>query len=384
MKKSIKKISLAVATLGTLGLILTGCGNKSEGSSADSKEVKIAVAGPLTGDNAEYGIGFENAVKLMAKEWNADGGIDGKQIKILSYDDRNSPEEGVSVANKIASEKGISGVVGHFASGVSMAAAPIYDGNKIVEISPSASHPDYSSIGKYIFRNNTVIDREAAASLDIATNDLGKKNIGIISIKTDWGVSTSKIVKELVEEKKSEGIKVVAAEEVIEGSDDYRPAITKLNEAGADVVIVVGMYNVVAPVSKQYKEVNPDIQIVGFSNAYSDQLLELGGAAVEGVSFPVIFFSKSKDEKIQTFVNKFKEEYGSEPSALTAQAYDSAGIFFEAIKEAGTSDPEKLRDAVNNLNYEGVTGDTKFDDNGDVKKEFTKVQIKNGNFEAME
>ena len=103
--------------------------------------------------------------------------------------------------------------------------------------------------------------REAKASLDIAVNDLGKKNIGIISIKTDWGVSTSGIVKDLVGEMEDSGAKVVAHEEVIEGSDDYRPAITKLNEAGADVVICVGMYNLVAPVARQYKEINPDIRI---------------------------------------------------------------------------------------------------------------------------
>ena len=79
-----------------------------------------------------------------------------------------------------------------------------------------------------------MIIRETKASLDIAVNDLGKKNIGIISIKTDWGVSTSGIVKDLVGEMEDSGAKVVAHEEVIEGSDDYRPAITKLNEAGAD------------------------------------------------------------------------------------------------------------------------------------------------------
>lgn len=350
---------------------------------ADQKPVKIAVAGPMTGDNSEYGIGFFNAVTLMAEQWNAKGGINGRKIEVVQFDDKNSPEEAVSVANKIVSEKDIPFIIGHFASGVSMAAAPIYQANKIIEISPSASHPDYSSIGDYIFRNNTVIKYETQASLDIAVNDMGKKNIGIISIKTDWGVSTSKIATELIAGMDDKGVKLVAHEEVIEGSDDYRPAITKLNDAGADVVLCVGMYGLVAPVAKQYKEINPNISIIAFSNAYSQQLLELGGDAVNGVAFPVVFFSVSSDPNIQAFVKSYTDKFGSAPSALTAQAYDSAGILFTAAQKVGTDDPAKLRDEVNSMTYPGVTGSTHFDQNGDVQKPFTKVEVEDGKFVLM-
>lgn len=168
-----------------------------------------------------------------------------------------------------------------------MSVAPTYQENKIIEISPSASHPDYSSIGDFIFRNNTIISKEAAASVDIAVNDLNKKKIGIISIMTDWGSNTSKVIKDLLEETDA---KVVAHEEVIEGSDDYTPAITKLNEAGADVVICCGMYNLVAPVAKQYKQINPEIAIVGFSNSYSQQLIELGKKRLKMYVFRLYFF----------------------------------------------------------------------------------------------
>ncbi|MBF6978533.1 ABC transporter substrate-binding protein [Tuanshanicoccus lijuaniae] len=348
---------------------------------AAQETIKIAVAGPMTGDNSEYGIGFDNAVKMMAEKWNADGGIDGKKIDVLTYDDRNSPEEGVSVANKILSDN-VSGVIGHFASGVSMAAAPTYNKNKVVEISPSASHPDYSDIGEYIFRNNTVIEKEARASLDIAVNNFKKKKIGIISIKTDWGVSTSSVVKKLVE-KMGNGVEVVAHEEVIEGSDDYSPAIANLASAGTEVVIVVGMYNLVAPVSRQYKQINPNVKIVGFSNAYSSQLLELGGPAVEGVAFPVIFFAESEDKNIKSFVEEYEEKYGSKPSALTAQAYDSAGILFTAIKNVGSLDSELIKNEIYKLEYDGVAGFTKFDEKGDVEKTFTKVVVKDGAFKLL-
>ena len=377
-----KKRSL-IASLLCVAL-LSACGGgaaktESNDAKASGDKVQIAVCGPMTGDNSEYGIGFYNAAVLKAKEWNDNGGVLGKQIEIVQYDDKNTAEEATTIAQKIISDKKVLGVIGHFSSGVCMTAAPIYQENKVIEISPSASHPDYSGIGDYIFRNNTVISKEAAASVDIAVNDLGKKKVGIISIMTDWGTNTSSIIKELVAKTDAE---VVA--QVMEGSDDYTPAITKLNEAGADVVICCGMYNLVAPVAKQYKQINPDISIVGFSNAYSQQLIELGGSAVEGVCFPVIFFSESDDPTIKSYVESYKTAYGNAPSALTSQAYDSVGILLTAIKDANTTDSEAVKNQLYKTAYQGVTGEIKFDENGDVDKQFVKVTIKDGKFVKMD
>ncbi len=384
-----KRVLTVALALALSVSVLAGCASKpsttspATSSAPSAGVIKIAVAGPMTGDNAEYGKGFVNAAKMMADQWNANGGVLGKKIEIVQFDDKNSGEEASSIAQKIISDKDIIGVIGHFASGVCMAAAPTYTENKVIEISPSASHPDYSGIGEYIFRNNTVIDVEAAAALDIAIKDLGKKNIGIISIKTDWGTKTAAIVKDLIAKQASSGAKVVAHEEVMEGSDDYSPAITKLNAAGSDVVICVGMYNLIAPVAKQYKQVNPKIELVGFSNAYSQQLLDLGGKAVEGVRFPVIFFSGSTDPKIKGYVDEYNKRYGSIPSALTSQAYDSTGMLLEAIKAAGSTDRKKVRDALAAIKYDGVTGMTVFNEKRDVQKTFVKVIIKDGKFEAM-
>ena len=382
LKRVVGLISLVAMVVSSM----TGCAKKdasTSGDGASADTIKIAVAGPMTGDNAEYGIGFTNAAKMMADAWNEKGGVLGKQIKIVQYDDKNSSEEAATIAQKIVSEGDIAGVIGHFSSGVCLTAAPIYQENKVIEISPSASHPDYSLVGDYIFRNNTVISAEAAASIDIAVNDLGKKKIGIISIKTDWGTNTSQIIKDLVGKLDVDGVSIVAHEEVMEGSDDYSPAITKLNQAGADVVICAGMYNLVAPVAKQYKQINPDIKVVGFSNAYSQQLIELGGEAVEGVCFPVIFFSESEEEKIKTYVDAFEKEFGNKPSALTSQAYDSVGMLLSAIEKAGATDSEAVRNALAELSYDGVTGQTKFDADGNVDKQFVKVTIADGKFVKM-
>ena len=142
-------------------LSLTMAASLVLGAVADSDGViKVAVAAPMTGDNAEYGIGFHNAAVMAAKEVNEAGGVKvGDKtytVEVLKFDDKSDSDEAQIIAEKIVSDPEIYGVIGHFASGICMVAAPTYDESRYVDISPTSSHPDYSSIGDYIFRNNTV------------------------------------------------------------------------------------------------------------------------------------------------------------------------------------------------------------------------------------
>jgi branched-chain amino acid transport system substrate-binding protein len=370
------KRTLVVMAAGLLAAaVVFGGGQKASGS---GDTVKIAVALPMTGDNAEYGQSFLTAAQIMVEKWNNKGGVLGKQIELVTYDDKNSAEEAASIAQKIVSNKEIIGVLGHFSSGVSMTAAPTYQENKVIEISNCASHPDYSKIGNYIFRNNTVIIEEFKVVVDVVANDLNLKNVGIVAIKTDWGTTAGGIAADYV--KSNNKLKLVAYEEVLETSDDYTPVIAKLKAAGTEAVIAVGMYSLYGPLARQYKEADPNIQLLGVSNAYTQQIIQLGGSAVEGLFAPVSFFAESPDPEVMEFVGEFKKRFGMEPSALAAQAYDSIGILLEAIKQAGTLDRETVRNAVNNINYPGITGPTTFDAIGDASKTFQKVVIRNGKF----
>lgn len=347
--------------------------------SSSSDTIKVAIAAPMTGDFAEYGTGFKNAVELIAKEYNDNGGVLGKTIEIVSFDDKNSGEEAASIAERIASDDSISAVVGHFASGVCMSASPTYQEVGIVEISPSASHPDYSSEGDYIFRNNSLINVEAKETLSIASEVFGAKKVAILSVKTDWGTSTASILKDDLIKEFPE-LEIVAHEEVVDGTVDFSPTVTALSAENPDTIIVCAMYNTLGPFASQYKDVNPDINLVGFSNAYSAQLIELAKEDAEGIALPAIFFHNSTDPKIADFVSAYEEAYGSVPSSLTAQAYDSMGMIFEAIKSAESADREAIKDALYKLSYDGVSGKTVFNEKGDAQKTFNWLIIENGEF----
>ena len=376
MKKSIGLLLVIIMGMS----LLAGCGTNKSGS--EDGNIKIAVALPMTGDNAEYGKSFLLAAQIKVNEWNENGGVLGRQIELVSFDDKNSGEEAASIAQRIVSNKDIIGVLGHFASGVSMVAAPTYQENKLIQISNTASHPDYSSIGNYIFRNNSVISSEFKVIEELLVNDLKIEKVGIVAIKTDWGNTAGSIAADIFSS--NPNLTLVAHEEVLEGSDDYSLAIAKLKEAGAEAVISVGMYSLMAPLARQYKAVDPDIQVIGLSNAYAQQLIELGGEAVEGIIFPVSFYADSDNADVKKFVDAYTKEFGSEPSALAAQAYDSIGILLEAVKQNGSLDKESLRNKLNSITYPGITGQTKFDEIGDASKEYTKLIIREGKFVRFE
>lgn len=381
-----KLLTILITTL--MVFSLAACSSETTstdpGTETEVAPLKVAVVGPLTGDFAEYGTGFKNAVELHAQTINDAGGVLGQPIEVVAFDDKNSGEEAANIAQMIASDGEYAAVIGHFASGVSMAASPTYQEEGIVEISPSASHPDYSSAGDYIFRNNTMIAIEGNETLKIAEEVLDAERVAILSVKTDWGTSTANIlINELAAE--HPGIEIVAHEEVLDGLTDFSSTITKLRESDPDTIITCAMYNTVGPFVNQYKDVDPEINIVGFSNAYSEQLVKLAGEDADGICLPVIFYHLSDNENVRTFVDGYMDAYdGKIPNSLTAQAYDSLGLIAAAAEAAGSTDSEAIRDALYDIEYEGVAGLTTFDSNGDAVKSFYWLQIEDGNFVMVE
>ena len=392
MEKLLKKVFALLLVL-LVAISLAGCNNNSQGGGQEggegdggAKSITIAVAAPMTGDNAEYGIGFANAAKLMASEWNAKGGVNigGEmyEVKIDEYDDKSDSDEAALIAQKIVSDDSVYGVLGHFASGICMVAAPVYQEAGYVNISPTSSHADYSGIGDYIFRNNTVITVETATGAEIATSYLGKTKVGVLSIDTEWGQSAGNAMEANIAAK---GGEMVLRQEVSAEAVDFATEIANFRNAGAEVVMVAGMYATVGPFIVALQNSDYIIPVVGCSNAYTANLLDYAKQAPDiNVYAPVSFFAGNSDPKIQAYVKAYTDNYGAAPSALTTQAYDSVGIMLTALEAAGKLDREAMKNAIYDVKYEGMSGYTTFDSIGDAQKVFTKLTVKDGNWVLAE
>ena len=388
MGKLIKKIGTLLLVC-VLALSLAACGQSDNGGNAEEegeKSITIAVAAPMTGDNAEYGIGFANAAKLMAKEWNEKGGVkigdEMYQVKIAEFDDKSDSDEAALIAQKIVSDDSIYGVLGHFASGICMVAAPVYQEAGYVNISPTSSHADYSGIGDYIFRNNTVITAETATGAEIATSYLGKTKVGVLSIDTEWGQSAGNAMEANIAAK---GGEMVLRQEVSADAVDFATEIANFRAAGAEVIMVAGMYGTLGPFVVALQNSDYIVPVVGCSNAYTSNMLDYASQAPDiQIYAPVSFFAGNTDPKIQAYVQAYTDAYGAAPSALTTQAYDSVGIMLTALEACGSLDREAMMNAIYDIKYDGMSGYTTFDSIGDAQKVFTKLTIKDGEWALAE
>jgi branched-chain amino acid transport system substrate-binding protein len=375
--KNNKKMILLVSLVLAFALVVTGCASKPAQEEA-AGEIKIAVVGPMTGDSAQYGQAFQKATELMAKKVNEAGGVDGKMIKLEIVDDKNDAKEATNVAQKLVSDQDVVGVIGHFSSTASLAAAPIYQRAGLVELSPTSSHPDFTSQGTFMFRNVNTQAIEGPILADFAVKDLEKKNIAVIYINNDWGITAK---DNFIAGAEALGANITAVESFIGGqTKDFTPTITKIKGTNPDLLFLAAMYSETGMIAQQIKQLDYDIELLGTSSLNNQQLIELAGPAVEGLYLTNNYFAEDPSENVQGFVKEFREAYGTEPDQFAAVAYDSLGMMIEALKVSGP-DRVKLRDALAEVkDYPGVTGKTTFNENRDVLKDMIIMQIKDSKF----
>lgn len=353
----------------------------SKEGSVDDNYIYIALTAPLTGDYAEYGENFKRSVTMGIDNINSSGGVLGKKIKLIIGDSKGDPKESSTLAQKFTSDKRIVAEIGDFTSTCCLAGQPIYNDAGMVQLSPTSSHPDFAKGSKYSFG---IIGTQAGEGPYMAkmTNDLGKKKVAVLYINNDWGIATNKYYSNALAKY---GIKVVGREFYFDGEQDFTAVLTKLKDTDADMLFIASMYNDGALICKQREKLGWDVDVLGPGSLYSPKLIELGGAAVEGLVTEVVFFPTSPKPEVQKFVKEFKKLYSTEPNMFAGVAYDAIGLLADAIKRAGSTDKDAIRDAVAaTKNYPGVTGHITFTKVGDVMKEYTPVTIKNGKFVVFE
>ncbi|SNY92877.1 branched-chain amino acid transport system substrate-binding protein [Cohaesibacter sp. ES.047] len=345
---------------------------------ADS--VKIGYQLPLTGSHSQYGQGFKDAAEIALEKFNASGKID-VPVEIIFEDSRSDAKEGVTLARKFVDDDEIVGVLGDFTSTVSMAAAQVYRKAGMVQLSQTASHPDFARISKWQFRNITTQNQEGAVNAEWLMSK-GIKKVAVIAEQSDWGQS---VVKGFAEPFEAAGGEVVYTEFFNRGLADFRSIITKIADQKPDAVYTGFFYEDGAQFLKQMKQLDVSIPIYSTSAAYNDKLIELAGDAAEGMFLTVTFLPNRQEDHVQEFVAEWKKAHDLAPGQFPAQAYDAVNIMLDAVAKAYPDiTRESLRKAIaETKDFPGVTGDTSFDENGEPEKSLAKATVKDGAFVEM-
>lgn len=352
-------------------IISFGCEKK------ELNEIKIGAILPLTGSGAKYGQSAKNGIELALEEINESGGINGNIIKVIYEDSKLEPKEGISAIRKFLTIEKVPAIIGAMASSVTLAIAPIAEENKIVLLSPTSSSADITDAGDYIFRNTYSDIYEGGRMASYVYVHKKYHRVGILHINNDFGVGLSRNFTERFEEL---GGKVVITESYEQDATDFRSQLSKVEQTNPDAIYLVG-YSEMGTILRQAKELRIETPFFSCILFEDPKILETAGEAADGVfyAFPA-YNPDSGSEHISKFVQAFEKKYGKKPNIYAASSYDSMKILAKAMEQGGFSS-NGIKEALYSIkDFQGVTGKTSFDQNGDVTKPIGIKQVNNGEF----
>ena len=346
--------------------------------------IKIGEYASLTGKEASFGQQSHKGLTLAIEELNAAGGVLGKKLELITEDNQTKPGESATAVKKLISRDKVVALIGEVASGRSLEAAPIAQAAKIPMIAPAATNPKVTQTGNYIFRVCFIDPFQGTVMAKFAQTDLKAKKVAVLSsVSNAYSVGLAKFFKETFT---ANGGIIVSEKNFSEGDKDFRAQLTAVKAAGADAVFVPSYYTEAALIARQARDLGINVPFFGGDGWVADQLLEIGGEALNGCYYSTHFSPENQDPVVQAFVKKFKARWGANenPDAFAALGYDAAYVLVDAIKRAGSTDGPKLRDALAaTKNFTGVTGVTNIDANRDASKPAAIIAIKKGKLEFL-
>ncbi|MBK4720859.1 ABC transporter substrate-binding protein [Azospirillum sp. YIM DDC1] len=339
----------------------------SAGSAAAQDTIKIGMTSALTGPYNEYGEGGRRGVELAIEKWNAKGGINGKKVELaMLLDDQLVPDRAVQNMRRLLDNKELVAIIGPAGSGptlavIEMAAADGRPYMNPVAQTPTVTYPDGGKPRPNVF--------SFALQNDVESMVLGRyvatqfKKPGLVHESTAYGVSgADMIAKEL----KAAGGAVVATETYNQRAQDMTAQIARLQRAGADVVVCVGLGADLAVIRRTMARLNFNVPLVASNGALSIPYQEAAGDLVTGTrgSMVYVFGEETLNPAAQGFADAYKAKYGTDRwwgndpqrpqifmSLSVSNAYDAADVLFEGIKRANSTDPKAIATAI-----EGIQG----------------------------
>ncbi len=377
--RSVKFLSIVLL----LAVILTACA-PGGGGAAQPKELKVAILAPLSGPVPTFGVSTRDGALMAIDEWNAKGGVLGMKIVPIVEDSQCTPDPAVNAANKVIDQDGVKFIIGEVCSKASIPVSEIANAKGVIQISPTSTNVNVTvdSQGKvkpYIFRACFIDPFQGQVGAKFAWEKLGaKKAFIMLDQANDY-------VKGLAEEFEKAftalGGEIVGKATYTAKDTDFSAILAQVAEAKPDVVYLPDYYNVVNLVTKQAKEKGINVPFVG-GDGWDSADLDL--AAADGGYFTNHYSPDDPRPEVQNFRKAYGEKYKDEngnpkvPDALAALAYDATNLLLEAINQAGTTDTAKVKDALEKIKFNGVSGQITFDANHNPIKSAVILAVKDG------
>ncbi|MHC8364220.1 ABC transporter substrate-binding protein [Pseudomonas sp. LS2P72] len=349
-----KKGFLALAVATALGV-----------SAFAQADVKIGVAGPMTGANAAFGEQYMKGAQAAADAVNAAGGVNGEKIVLVKGDDACEPKQAVTVAKDLTNQK-VAGVVGHFCSSSTIPASEIYDEAGIIAITPGSTNPAVTERGlSAMFRMCGRDDQQGIVAGDYIVDVLKGKKVVVLHDKDTYGQGLADATKAQLEKR---GVKPVLYEGLTRGEKDFSTIVTKIRGAGADVVYFGGLHPEAGPLVRQLREQGlKDVKFMSDDGIVTDELVTTAGGPqfVDGVLMTFGADPRMLPDS-KTVVDEFRKK-GTEPEGYTLYAYASVQTLAAAFNGAKSNSGEKAAEWLKKNPVKTVMGEKTWDAKGDLK-----------------
>lgn len=377
--KRVSKVLTALVLGTVLAGLAAGCGGEKK---ADT--IKVGANLEMTGGSASYGISSKNAIELAFKEINEKGGINGKQLELVVADNKSEAAEATNAMQKLVSQDNVVAVIGPNLSSSVIAASAINNSAKVLDIAPMATNPyvtvDQAS-GKtkdFNYRTCFIDPFQGTVMAKFATAELGVGNAAVlIDNSSDYAKGLAQFFKENFVK---EGGAVTAEESYLQKDTDFKATLTKIKATNPDFLYVPGYYQEVGLIVKQARELGMNMPIAGGDGWDSAKMPEIAGAAaLNNTYFSSLYSPEDSSDINKNFVAAYEKAYGQKPDVFAALSYDSALLVAEAIKNAGSTEPAKISEAMAKINgFSGVSGSVTFDDKHNPVKSAVILEYKDG------
>ncbi len=338
-----------------------------------SDDIKIGAIFAKSGIAARDGLYSFQAVRFAVKEINKQGGLLGKKLTLLEYDNHSIPIHSKIMAKR-AIKANVVAVIGSAWSSLSLAIAPVLQNRGVPMVSPASTNPKLTKIGDYIYRVCFTDAFQGKILAQFARRDLQAKTVIIFTdISSDYSLGFSRIFREQF--KKMHG-KILLELEYKHQQDDFRALLKQAKRTKPDILFTSG-HAESGLILKQAQQIGISAVMIGGDGWEARDFLVEGGLELKHGYFTTHWSEKVENELSRKFVTNYRKY--NELNAISALAYDAVRVLAEAIRKAGSPDRSKIREALAQIkDFHGVTGRITFDENGDPVKSIVIKQIRNG------
>ncbi|HWA86615.1 MAG TPA: ABC transporter substrate-binding protein [Opitutus sp.] len=355
------------------------------GCSRETNTIKIGEYACLTGKEAGLGQPSHEGTLLAVEAINASGGLLGRKLELITEDTQSKPGEAGTAVRKLIARDKVVAVLGETASSRSLEGAAICQAAKIPMITPSSTNPSVTATGDYIFRVCFIDPFQGSVMAKFARETLHARRFGLISSSSSaYSAGLAKFFREAV---LAHGGVIAAEQKYQEGDKDFKAQLTAIRTARVDAIFNPGYYAEGALIVKPARDLGIAAPIFGGDAWEAEELIQLGGAAVEGAYLCSHYSFEDPSPRVQQFVAAFHRRWGPDaaPDSNTSLGYDSVLVLADAIKRAGSVEPARIRDALAaTKNFPGVTGNITIDEHRNASKDAVIVTVKNGKFHYVQ